>query len=195
MRRALDTIYDAAAYLAAAFVLAIFVVMVGGSAMRIAGLKTGGSDDIVAWCCAAAGFLAMAHTFRRGDFVRVTLLLERLTGTTRRVVEIVCLAIATRVRRVPRVGRLLVRLRELGFPRHGQRHDRDPLWIPQASFALARSCCSSRCSTSSSRCCAAAGPRTRSRPRSGTRAAISRKTMSRRPPEGSPAARARESLT
>jgi hypothetical protein len=80
IRRMLDALYDAAGWLAAAFVLALFVVMIGASAMRVLGLRTGGSDDIVAWFCAAAGFLAMAHTFRRADFVRVTLLVERFAG-------------------------------------------------------------------------------------------------------------------
>jgi len=136
MRRALDTIYDAAAYLAAAFVLAIFVVMVGGSAMRIAGLKTGGSDDIVAWCCAAAGFLAMAHTFRRGDFVRVTLLLERLTGTTRRVVEIVCLAIATAFVAFLAWAACSFVYESWDFHDMANGMIAIPLWIPQASFAL-----------------------------------------------------------
>jgi hypothetical protein len=34
MRRALDRLYDAAGYLAAFFVLAVFVVMIGGTVMR-----------------------------------------------------------------------------------------------------------------------------------------------------------------
>ena len=94
IRRFVDWLFDAAAWLAAAFVFAIFAVMIGGSAMRMLGLPTGGSDDIVAWCCAAAGFLAMAHTFRRGDFVRVVLLIERLDVRRRRTFEIVALVIA-----------------------------------------------------------------------------------------------------
>ena len=136
MRRALDTIYDAAAYLAAAFVLAIFVVMIGASAMRLLGLRTGGSDDIVAWCCAAAGFLAMAHTFRRGDFVRVTLLLERLEGTTRRVVEIVCLAVATAFVAFLTWAAVAFVYESWDFHDMANGMIAIPLWIPQASFAL-----------------------------------------------------------
>ena len=42
--------------------------------MREIGISSGGMDDLVSWFCAASAFLAMAHTFRHGDFVRVTLL-------------------------------------------------------------------------------------------------------------------------
>jgi len=93
MRAALDRIYDAAGYLAAFFVFAIFAVMIGGTALRELGLRSGGSDDIVAWFCAAAAFLAMAHTFRRGDFVRVMLGLERLGPVARRRMELLCLLV------------------------------------------------------------------------------------------------------
>ena len=34
-------------------------------------------NDVVSWLCAAAAFFAMAHAFKHGDFVRVTLLLEK----------------------------------------------------------------------------------------------------------------------
>ena len=43
---------------------------------------------------AASFFLAMPHAFRNGDFVRVTLVLEGLEPTARRILEATCLAIA-----------------------------------------------------------------------------------------------------
>ena len=95
MRRTLDLLYDAAGYLAAFFIFAIFAVMVGSSVVRELGFKTGGTDDVVSWMCAAAAFLAMAHAFKHGDFVRVVLLLERLGPGKRRVLELACLSIAT----------------------------------------------------------------------------------------------------
>ena len=83
MRRFLNFIYDAAGYLAAFFVFAIFVVMIAQTIMRELGMRTGGTDDIVAWFCAASAFLAMADTFKRGDFVRVGLMLEHLNARAR----------------------------------------------------------------------------------------------------------------
>ena len=135
-RRWMDRLFDAAAWLAAAFILAIFVVMIGGSAMRMLGLPTGGSDDIVAWCCAAASFLAMAHTFRRGDFVRVVLLLERLEPGRRRAFEIVALAIAALF--VAYMLWAAVQFVHESWDFHDMANGliAIPLWIPQSSFVL-----------------------------------------------------------
>jgi len=95
VRKALAFLYDAAGYLAAFFVFGIFAVMIGQTVMRELGLKTSGADDLTKWFSAAAAFLAMAHAFRRGDFVRVTLLIEHVGARTRRALELTCLAVAT----------------------------------------------------------------------------------------------------
>ena len=95
MRKALAFAYDAAGYLAAFFVFGIFVLMIAQTVMREVNMPTGGTDDLVAWFCAAAFFLALAHTFRHGDFVRVTLLIERLGPRARRAFEVLSLAIGT----------------------------------------------------------------------------------------------------
>ena len=95
MRRTLDALYATAAALAALCVLAIFVLMVYASAGRAFGWRVGTINDLVAWLCAAAAFLAMAQAFRNGDFVRVTLLLEVLPPGLRRGFEIVALTVAT----------------------------------------------------------------------------------------------------
>jgi len=95
MRKALDFVYDAAGYLAAFFVFLICLIMVVSSIMRQTGFRTGGTDDIVSWITAATAFLGLAHTFKHGDFVRVTLLLEQLGPKTRRAFEFGALLIAT----------------------------------------------------------------------------------------------------
>ena len=88
MRRFLDFLYDAAGTLAAFFVFVIFAVMIGTSVFRQIGWRTGGFEDIVSWLTAAAAFFGMAHTFKHGDFVRVSLLLENIPAPVRRVFEI-----------------------------------------------------------------------------------------------------------
>jgi TRAP-type C4-dicarboxylate transport system permease small subunit len=136
MRRCLDFLYDASGYLAAFFVFAIFAVMIGASAMREMGLRTGGSDDLVAWFCAASAFLAMAHTFKRGDFVRVGLLLDNLAPRPRQFFEVLALGIATAF-----VGYLAFWACRFTFE-SWQFNDIAnglivvPLWIPQMSFVV-----------------------------------------------------------
>jgi TRAP-type C4-dicarboxylate transport system permease small subunit len=136
MRRALNVLYDAAGYLAACFVFAIFVVMIGGTAMRELGLKTGGQDEIVAWFCAAAAFLGMAHTFRYGDFVRVTLLLEALGARARHAAEIASLAVATAFVGYLAFWSVRFALESWQFNDIANGMIPIPLWIPQSSFGL-----------------------------------------------------------
>lgn len=136
MRRFLDRLYLAAGAIGALFVLAIAVLMIAQSVLRRFDVATGAVNDIVAWCCAAASFFAMAHAFKHGDFVRVTLLLDRLGERTRRRVEIACLAIGTVA-----VGYLAFWANRFtydswAFGEVAQGLLPLPIWIPQASFAL-----------------------------------------------------------
>ena len=93
-RRSLNLVYDAAGYLAAFFVVAIFVLMIAQTVMRETGFATSGFDDYVSWFTAASFFLAMAHAFRHGDFVRVALVLEHVSVRWRRSLEAASLAVA-----------------------------------------------------------------------------------------------------
>src|SRR5918994_1887216 len=93
MRRFLDRLYAGSGVLAALCVLGIFVMMLAQAFGREAGILVRGADDIVAWLCAAASFLALGHTFRHGELVRVGLLLERLTGRSRRAAELCALSV------------------------------------------------------------------------------------------------------
>jgi TRAP-type C4-dicarboxylate transport system permease small subunit len=136
MRKSLDFLYDAAGYLAAFFVFAIFAVMILSTAMREFGLRTGGTDDLVAWFCAAGSFLAMAHTFRRGDFVRVGLLLEQLGERARHRFEILSLSVATVF-----VGFLAFWAGRFTFESWKFNDMANgliviPMWIPQMSFVV-----------------------------------------------------------
>ncbi|MFT4266253.1 MAG: TRAP transporter small permease [Xenophilus sp.] len=94
MRRFLDRLYDAAGALGALCVFLIFVLMIWAGVGRQMNWRVSGINDIVAWLCASASFFAMAHAFRHGDFVRVTLLLEKLPAGTRRTADTACLVIA-----------------------------------------------------------------------------------------------------
>src|SRR5688500_15732502 len=68
--------------------------MIAQTVMREVGYATSGMDDYVSWLCAGSFFLAMAHSMRHGDFVRVTLLIERFGGRVRRILESGALAVA-----------------------------------------------------------------------------------------------------
>ena len=136
LRRWLDRIYLAAGARGAAVIALNFILMIAPSIMREMGLRTRAINDIVAWFCAAAAFFAMAHAFKHGDFVRVTLLLEKLPPRRCRQLEVVSLAIGAVA-----VGYLMwaacsYTYESWEFNDMAQGLLPMPLWIPQLSFAI-----------------------------------------------------------
>ncbi len=95
LRRGLDALYVASAGLAALSLLSIFLVMMAQVALRELGRQFPAADDISAYLCVSTTFFALAHTFRRGELIRVGLFIETLGPKARRVAEIVALTLAT----------------------------------------------------------------------------------------------------
>ncbi len=93
IRRFLDRLYLFAGFAAGAFLVAIFVLMMFLSAGRPVGFNIPAGDDLVSWCMVATSFLGLAHTFRHGEMIRVGLLIDRLEGRTRHIIEIASLLI------------------------------------------------------------------------------------------------------
>ena len=136
LRRALDRLYLASGALGAFFIVLIGLLMIAQSVLRELHVRTGAVNDVVAWFCAAAAFFTMAHAFKHGDFVRVTLLLESVSARTRRALEITALAIGSLA-----VGYLAwwackFTYESWEFNDIAQGLLPVPLWIPQLSFAL-----------------------------------------------------------
>ncbi|TMJ04951.1 MAG: TRAP transporter small permease [Alphaproteobacteria bacterium] len=94
LRRFLDALYLFAGYAAGGFLVVIFAIMMVMSVGRQFQLNIPAGDDFASWCMAAMAFLGLAHTFKRGEMIRVGLLLERLHGRTKQVAEIAALSIA-----------------------------------------------------------------------------------------------------
>jgi TRAP-type C4-dicarboxylate transport system permease small subunit len=136
LRLGLDAVYMAAAVLGAVCVALICVLMVFQSLGREFGFNTGATNDIVAWLCAAAAFFTMAHAFKHGDFVRVTLVLETVNAKTRRVMELVSLAIALVAVAYLAWWACRFTYQSFEFKELAQGLLPIQIWIPQMSFAL-----------------------------------------------------------
>ena len=95
IRRGLDGLYLFAGYLAGAFLVLIFLLMMGLSLGREVGVNIPAGDDFASWCMAAMAFLGLAHTFKHGDMIRVGLMVDRLRGRARWAVEMFALVIGT----------------------------------------------------------------------------------------------------
>ena len=134
MRRFLDRLYAGSGALAALCVFLICALMLAQAFARGMGGQIRGTDDIVSWLCAAAAFLALGHTFRHGELVRVGLWLERLGPRARRAMEIWALAVTTvfGAYMLWAVSRFIYE--SWKFNEVAQGLIQVPIWIPQMSF-------------------------------------------------------------
>lgn len=135
-RKALDGLYLAAAVLGASCIALICILMVAQSLGREFGFTTGAVNDIVSWLCAAAAFFTMAHAFKHGDFVRVTLLLEHVNAPARRKLELGSLSVAVVACAYLAFWACRFTLQSWEFNEPAQGLLPIPIWIPQSSFAL-----------------------------------------------------------
>ena len=94
MRRFLDFLYDAAAWAAALCMVGVLAMVLTSILGRQFHFHLPGTDAYAGYSMAAAGFLALAHTLKKGEHIRVTLLIGRLSGGTRRVLEMWSLSVA-----------------------------------------------------------------------------------------------------
>jgi TRAP-type C4-dicarboxylate transport system permease small subunit len=136
VRKVLDALYDGAAWLAALFMIALLVAVLLAIAGRELHFHVRGTDAYAGYFMAAAGFLALAHTLKRGEHIRVTLLLSALRGLPRRALELFAHGAA-----VALSGLLAFYAARLAWQSHqfndiSTGNDATPLWIPQLGMAV-----------------------------------------------------------
>ena len=136
MRRFLDRLYAASGVLAALCLAGIAVVMLAQAGMREIGMLLRGADDIVGWLTAASAFLALGHTFRRGELVRVGLLIEHLPARPRRVLALAALGLTVAFCAYMLYAAAHFVYQSWQFEEVAQGLIQIPIWIPQMSFVL-----------------------------------------------------------
>ena len=136
MRSVLDPFYTALGVLAALFILATLAVEVVGIAGRELGFSMAGLDAYAGYCLAAGSFLAMPYALRRGDHIRVTLILMRLRERPRYWMEVLCLVVATLLSAYFAWFSAKLVWGSYTYNDVSQNVDATPLWIPQLSMAL-----------------------------------------------------------
>jgi TRAP-type C4-dicarboxylate transport system permease small subunit len=135
VRRLLDALYDAAAYLAAACLIGTLTMVVLGVCGRLLDFHVRGTDAYAGYFMAGAGFLALAHTFVRGEHIRVSLILEHLGVRGRRWLERWSLGAASVLSIA--FAYFSVRLAWQSYALHdiSTGIDATPLWLPQLAMA------------------------------------------------------------
>ncbi|RZJ26086.1 MAG: TRAP transporter small permease [Haliea sp.] len=136
MRRMLDFLYDGSAWLAALAMIGVLLMVLLSIVSRQVGFHVPGTDAYAGYSMAAAGFLSLAHTLKRNEHIRVTLVLGRLQGRARHLLEMWALTAAVLLS-----GLFAFFAVRLAWQSHtlndiSTSSDATRLWIPQLAMAL-----------------------------------------------------------
>lgn len=136
MRRFLNGLYDGAAALAAFFMLGLLVMVMLSVLGRQFGFHVRGTDAYAGYMMAACGFLALAHTLKRGEHIRVTLFVSRLKGGAKRALELWGLGASGALAGLAGFYATRLAWQSHSFNDISTGNDATPLWIPQLSMAI-----------------------------------------------------------
>ncbi|NUZ04546.1 TRAP transporter small permease [Piscinibacter koreensis] len=136
MRRVLDGIYTGAALLAALCMVATLVLVLANILDRYITLPFRGLDMYAGYAMAGAGFLSLAHTFKRGEHIRVTLVLNALKPRGRRHLDTFALLLGALVSALFTYYSVRLVSNSLAFHDISTGNDATPLWIPQLVMAV-----------------------------------------------------------
>ena len=148
MRNFLNRLYLASGWGAAFFVLAICLLVMAQVTLNIAdkvavvfsgtamGLTIPSYSDFTGFFLASASFLALAHTFREGGHIRVTLLVQHLPGKLRAFLELVSVGLATAMTVYFAWYTALLTHESFTYNDLSSGMVAVPIWIPQSGMLL-----------------------------------------------------------
>ena len=135
MRTALTALYRAAEVLGAVLFVLIAVPILALVFARPFGISVPAADEFAGYAMAGSFALMLGPSLRQGAHIRVGLVLERLRGRVRRVLELLCLAFATALSAYFAFYWLRMTWQSYDFGDLSQGVLPIPLWIPQAVMA------------------------------------------------------------
>ena len=135
LRRLLDALYGGAAALAAVFMVALLVMVMLSIVGRQLHFNLPGVDAYAGYMMAGAGFLALAHTLKKGEHIRVTLVLNSLSGAPQCALERCALVLATLLALLFAFYACRLAWQSYAFHDISTSNDATPLWLPQLSMA------------------------------------------------------------
>ena len=137
MRTFFDRLCEASGWLAGLFMIATLLSVLSSIFGRIVpALDLHGADAYAGYCMAASAFLALATTLRRGEHIRVTLIINRLSDTAYRRMDILCHVVALVVSSALAWYSIQLVLQSLNYNDISTGLDATPLWIPQIGMAV-----------------------------------------------------------
>ena len=125
-----------AAWLAALCMIGVLLMVLTAIVTRQIGVHVPGTDAYAGYLMAGAGFLALAHTLKRGEHIRVTLFISFVKGAAHRVLELWALGVAALLAALFAVFSTRLAWQSRQFNDISTGNDATPLWIPQIAMAL-----------------------------------------------------------
>ena len=135
-RKALDWLYDSAAVIAALFMLFLLAAVLSSILGREFNFMIPGTDAYAGYFMAASAFLALAHTLRRGEHIRVSLVLSMLPAPWRQRMEIWAGVMSVVLGALLAIFSVRLVMQSLSYNDISTSNDATPLWIPQLSMAI-----------------------------------------------------------
>ena len=136
MRRLLDALYDGAAAVAALFMIGLLAMVLLSIISRQFNFFVPGTDAYAGYLMAGSSFLALAHTLKRGEHIRVTLLVNALKGRWKKGAEVWALGFAALLAALFAFYSCKLAWQSYTFHDVSTSSDATPLWLPQIGMAL-----------------------------------------------------------
>jgi TRAP-type C4-dicarboxylate transport system permease small subunit len=136
LRKRLNQLYDGAAWAAAFMMCGTLLMVVLGMLDRYVTLNFRGTDMYAGYCMASAGFLALAHTLKRNEHIRVTLLINAASPASKKALEVWSLMAAVFLSGLFFFFSAKLAYQSWDFNDISTGNDATPLWIPQIGMAV-----------------------------------------------------------
>lgn len=136
MRQLLDALYLKTAALAAVFMVGLLIMVLLSILGRQLGFHVPGTDAYAGYLMAGCGFLALAHTLKRGEHIRVTLVLQHLSARARHRLELWALGAGALLSLLFSWYSVRLAWQSHLFNDISTSTDATPLWLPQLGMAI-----------------------------------------------------------
>ena len=132
----LNKIYKFSGYIAATFLIFVAIFILLGILSRIFGFYIRGLAEYSGYCMASASFFALSYTFVEGGHIRITLFLEKFSGSKKKLMENWCLLISSFFSGYLAFYFIKMLIISYKFQERSEGADEILIWIPQTSVAI-----------------------------------------------------------
>ncbi|THT99249.1 TRAP transporter small permease subunit [Lampropedia puyangensis] len=136
MRKLLNGLYTTSGWLAGLAMVGVLAMVLLTIVSRMFGFSAPGTDAYAGYAMAGAGFLALASTLKKGEHIRVTLVLGMLKGSARKSLEMAALSIAVFLSGFLAFYSARLVWESYQFKDISTGIDATPMWIPQIVMAV-----------------------------------------------------------